>query len=92
MTHIEQKHLDAIDKHIDIINHPLCEIVGRFEAAKSCADISIEFAGKFAEWVSEVKEFKKYPEGWCQPGGSNGWHCTTDELITEYTKYLNKQQ
>jgi hypothetical protein len=75
------------EKHFYTINRNIFEyaIDGERLAAKSCADITIEFAGKFAEWVTDVKGFRKYNEGWCERGGSNGWHCSTDELINEYT-------
>jgi len=36
--------------------------------------------GDFVDWITEVR-FKMYAEGWCEAGGSNGWHCTTDELL-----------
>ena len=36
--------------------------------------------GDFVDWITDVR-FKMYAEGWCQAGGSNGWHCTTDELL-----------
>ncbi len=37
----------------------------------------------FAEWISD-NDFKKYAEGWCKAGGSNGWHCTTEELFLQF--------
>lgn len=36
--------------------------------------------GDFVDWIREMN-FKKYADGWCEAGGSNGWHCTTDELL-----------
>lgn len=50
--------------------------------AKPIVSGSLPFAelGEFVDWIRDIG-FKQYAEGWCQAGGSNGWHCTTDELI-----------
>lgn len=39
---------------------------------------------------------KKYKEGWCQAGASNGWHRNTEELMKMFdnrstSPQLNKQ-
>lgn len=34
----------------------------------------------FADWISDC-QMKRYSKGWCGAGGSNGWHCTTKELV-----------
>jgi hypothetical protein len=39
--------------------------------------------GSFVDWIREMN-FKQYADGWCEAGGSNGWHCTTDELMRLY--------
>lgn len=38
---------------------------------------------KFADFIKEIG-WEKYKEGWCQAGGSNGWHCTTEELYLRF--------
>ena len=43
-------------------------------------------AVEFAEWIGK-EDLKLYPEGWCQPGGSNGMHLSTIEL---YKLFKNK--
>jgi hypothetical protein len=42
--------------------------------------ITLNELGDFVDWINKTN-FKQYPAGWCQAGGSNGWHCTTQELI-----------
>ena len=37
----------------------------------------------FINWINDIG-FQKYKEGWCQAGGSNGWHCTTEELYLRF--------
>lgn len=38
---------------------------------------------KLALWISELG-LKNYPEGWCQPGGSNGFHYSSSDLISDF--------
>lgn len=50
---------------------------------KGADEHSKKEAIKFADWIKEIG-WEKYKEGWCQAGGSNGWHCTTEELYEKY--------
>lgn len=34
-------------------------------------------------WLGK-EDLKKYAEGWCQPGGSNGFHLSTEDLLITY--------
>jgi hypothetical protein len=47
-----------------------------------------EEAVDFGEWLGTL-DLKRYPEGWCQPGGNNGHHYTTAEL---YKTFKNNHQ
>ena len=47
--------------------------------------------GDFVDWVRENR-WTKYAEGWCELGGSNGWHCTTDELINRFYDNTSQQK
>ena len=42
--------------------------------------LSLVELGCFVDWIRDLN-FKQYADGWCEAGGSNGWHCTTDELL-----------
>ena len=42
--------------------------------------LPISQLGDFVDWIREIG-FAKYKEGWCALGGSNGWHCSDEELI-----------
>jgi len=84
MNSLEKKHYDVIQsQHGNLVGLPI--------AAKSCTQITIEFAGKFAEW-SFLNNYSIY---WGNEGENCGkWYkqytkpdrkyFTTDELITEY--------
>ena len=47
--------------------------------------IDIHELGEFVDWIRD-NNWKMYTEGWCGLGGSNGWHCTTEELIEMFKK------
>lgn len=43
------------------------------------------------EWLANFigkEDLKKYADGWCQPGGSNGFHWSTPELVTQFLNTL----
>lgn len=42
----------------------------------------------FANWLGK-EDLKLYAEGWCQPGGSNGLHLSTEEL---YKLFISSQK
>lgn len=37
------------------------------------------------------EDLKQYAEGWCQPGGSNGFHWSSKELLQNFISSLNKK-
>ena len=41
----------------------------------------------FIKWFGE-QDLKRYAEGWCQPGGSNGFHYSDDDL---YKLFCNRE-
>lgn len=44
--------------------------------------VSMEEMFEFAEWVNDNRgNWQYYKKGWCNPGGSNGFYCTTFELF-----------
>lgn len=45
----------------------------------------IELMIGFTEWMGQ-QDLKFYPEGWCEPGGSNGWHESTIYFLDKYIK------
>ena len=36
-------------------------------------------------WLGK-EDLKMYAEGWCQPGGSNGFHLSTEQLLEIYNE------
>jgi hypothetical protein len=45
-----------------------------------------EICVRFAEYIGGL-EMKMYKDGWCEPGGSNGFYYSTNDL---YTKFLGE--
>jgi len=41
----------------------------------------------FIKWIGD-QDLKRYSEGWCQPGGSNGFHYSDDDL---YKLFCNRK-
>jgi len=41
----------------------------------------------FIKWIGD-QDLKRYSEGWCQPGGSNGFHYSDDDL---YKLFCNRE-
>jgi len=89
MNSLEQKHFDAISTNL------LKGLRFTHVAAKSCADISIEFANEerkkfaagFAEWMSGLIESNYKSNGnWFVK--SENKVMTTDELIDKYIQYI----
>lgn len=39
----------------------------------------------FIRWLGS-KDLKRYPEGWCQPGGSNGFHYSDEDLYKLFSE------
>jgi len=74
MTPLEQKHLEAIGKFIPTGNF------NNRQAAQQCAKISEDEIEKAFDWLAN-EGLKKYSEGWCEAGGSNGFHLSTKELV-----------
>jgi len=45
---------------------------------------------EFAKYTQD-QDLKRYSEGWCQPGGSNGFHYSDEELYNQFQQSKNKQ-
>ena len=50
---------------------------------------SVEDMEGLANFIGK-EDLKKYADGWCQPGGSNGFHWSTPELVTQFLNQLKK--
>lgn len=61
------------DEGVESLGHPVLSISTRGEDAGGLEAI------EFAEWIAK-QDLKMYADGWCQPGGSNGFHYSTSEL------------
>lgn len=80
------KTLQAFDEAIENNMHIMINsanrhvLEGHADAVKEIYQLHKEECIKFVEYISEIG-FTKYKEGWCQFGGSNGWHCSSEELF-----------
>ena len=63
-------------------------IKGFFAKPNVNESLPLSQLGDFVDWIRDIK-FKKYREGWCKEGGSNGWHCSTDELMKMFNERGN---
>jgi hypothetical protein len=77
MTPLEQKHLKAVKIAAKMDYNTITNIK---QAAQQCAKISEDEIEKAFDWLAK-EGLKKYSEGWCEAGGSNGFHLSTKELV-----------
>ena len=56
------------------------------EAERFRGEYERQICERFAEYIGQ-SGLKMYSEGWCEPGGSNGMHLSTEEL---YQRYLGE--
>lgn len=73
----------AAGKFQDEIGRFVADAINEKLSDQEAAAITKGELGDFVDWVRDMN-FKKYAEGWCEAGGSNGWHCTTEELIQKF--------
>lgn len=64
-------------------NHQPKTYDDRFNSYISGQTEGTELMIGFTEWMGQ-QDLKFYKEGWCQPGGSNGWHESTIYFLDKY--------
>jgi len=72
------KHFEQKEEPVVIWGEPL-----RKSYNKGFLDSKKEQIMDFIKWFGE-QDLKRYAEGWCQPGGSNGFHYSDEDLYKQF--------
>ena len=82
-----KEYTEWLERQINkLISENMTHEFNNAEAERFRPEYERQICERFAEYIGE-SGLKMYPEGWCEPGGSNGAHFSTYDL---YTKFLGE--